>query len=211
VLTVSDNGDGMDEATRARIFEPFFTTKEPGHGTGLGLAVVHGIVRQSGGNIWVYSEVGRGTTFKIYLPAAPGAVAAENGSSPVEAVPAGARPGTTVLVVDDHRAVRMLTVAVLEAAGYEVFEAASSEEAAAILGRHTVDAVISDVVMPGGTAEAPSYPDDARGHTPPVVYMSGYTADVAVRSKLVGTDARFLEKPFAPAALLSATASAVNA
>jgi hypothetical protein len=210
VLTVSDTGHGMDEATRARIFEPFFTTKAETHGTGLGLAVVYGIVNQSGGNIWVYSEVGRGTTFKIYLPAATAAdTATDTVDEPAPVVAEPASPGTTVLVVDDHPAVRSLAVAVLEGAGYNVLEAANTSEAGEVLGDHAVDAIVSDIVLPGGGAAAPTYPADARGRSAGVVYMSGYTADM-LRGGVLTAQARFLEKPFSPAALLASTAAVID-
>ncbi|HEX3806097.1 MAG TPA: ATP-binding protein [Gaiellaceae bacterium] len=210
VLTVSDTGHGMDEATRARIFEPFFTTKAETHGTGLGLAVVYGIVNQSGGNIWVYSEVGRGTTFKIYLPAATAAdTATDTVDEPAPVVAEPASPGTTVLVVDDHPAVRSLAVAVLEGAGYNVLEAANTSEAGEVLGDHAVDAIVSDIVLPGGGAAAPTYPADARGRSAGVVYMSGYTADM-LRGSVLTAQARFLEKPFSPAALLASTAAVID-
>jgi CheY-like chemotaxis protein len=209
VLTVSDTGHGMDEATRAQIFEPFFTTKAVTHGTGLGLAVVHGIVKQSGGNVWVYSELGRGTTFKIYLPAAPAAVhVAEQVEDPVAELPA-TPPGAAVLVVDDHPAVRALAVAVLEQAGYSVFEAASPTEAETVLEENAIDAIVSDIVLPGTGARAPEYRPDARGRRAGVVYMSGYTADT-LRGDVLIAQARFLEKPFSPAALLANTAAVLD-
>ena len=212
VISVSDTGHGMDEDTRARIFEPFFTTKLVGEGTGLGLSTVHGIVKQSGGNIWVYSELGHGTTFKIYVPAAD--VKQEGGVAPsVETHTPNAAPfvaNATVLVVDDHVAVSQLTAEILEEAGYRVVQVSSATAAAEALGERAVDVVLSDIVMPGGNGQAPAYPHDVRGTEPRIVYMSGYTADVVSQRDLMAVGMRFLEKPFSPAALLGAVAAVLN-
>src|SRR5438105_6258333 len=148
LLAISDTGVGMDGATKARLFEPFFTTKEPGRGTGLGLATVYGIVKQSGGYIWAYSELGHGTTFKMYLPRV-----AELATAPesTRGTPTPARGSETVLVVEDQEEVRNLTQRVLEARGYAVLAAANGAEALEIVDRHPtpIHLMITDVVMPG--------------------------------------------------------------
>jgi PAS domain S-box-containing protein len=216
VLSVSDTGHGMDEVTRSRIFEPFFTTKVAGEGTGLGLATVHGIVKQSGGNIWVYSEPEHGTTFKIYIPVAE-AVREEpkllDGVAREKTTTAAAHEAgsdLTALVVDDHLVVSQLTAEILETAGYTVLQAHSPSAAAEILARKGVDVILSDIVMPGGSGQAPAYPSDVREITAPVLYMSGYTAEFVSQRDLTVANARFLEKPFSPAALLGAVAAAVG-
>jgi CheY-like chemotaxis protein len=205
-LIISDTGSGMDEATRARIFEPFFTTKEAGRGSGLGLSTVHGIVTQSGGNIWVYSELGRGTTFKIYLPAALDAAALKTRAG--EPAAPAAFEGGTILVVEDHDAVRALTIRVLREAGYRTAEASSVDDAIELLDRMAVDVVLTDLVMPGGTGERLAGHEDERGLTPSLVYMSGYTESTISRDDLLAAGALFLEKPFTPGRLLAVVAEA---
>jgi signal transduction histidine kinase/ActR/RegA family two-component response regulator len=204
-LVISDTGAGIDDQTRARIFEPFFTTKEAGRGSGLGLSTVHGIVTQSGGNIWVYSELGRGTTFKIYLP-----VALDEASNVAASAPAApaAFEGGTILVVEDHDAVRALTVRVLREAGYRTLEAASVDDAIELLDRTAVDVILTDLVMPGGTGERLAGHEDERGLTPSLVYMSGYTEATISRDDLLAAGAGFLEKPFTPGRLLAVIAAA---
>jgi PAS domain S-box-containing protein len=205
-LIVSDTGVGMDEPTRARVFEPFFTTKQTTHGSGLGLSTVHGIVTQSGGNVWLYSETGRGTTFKIYLPVAVDAEARGIGAPPQLAQEAFV--GGTILVVEDHPAVRALTVRVLRDAGYDVVEAASVDEALAVLGETAVDVILTDLVMPGGTGERLAGSADDRGTEPSLVFMSGYTEASITRDELLTNGAGFLEKPFTPDRLLAVVAAA---
>ena len=195
MLAVSDNGVGMDESTRARIFEPFFTTKEIGKGSGLGLATVYGIVKQSSGHILVYSEVGHGTTFKIYLPSAETKV----GTAPEahdEAVPER-RDGVTILLVEDDTTMRRLTRQILEEHGYLVIESDNGKSALEIAssGEHSIDLVLTDVVMKGMTGPdlilhlLDSQPDLK------VVYMSGYTGELVSNQGLNG-GIRLLEKPF---------------
>ncbi|MBI4486089.1 MAG: response regulator [Acidobacteria bacterium] len=199
-LTLTDSGVGMDEATRARIFEPFFTTKGPGKGTGLGLSTVYGIVKQSHGFIWVYSEVGRGTSFKIYLPQVTEAAATE------ELRPAvGSSAGTeTILLVEDNAGLRKLATRVLAPAGYTVLGAASGEEALGLLEHHEapVHLLLSDVVMPGmnGRELAEQLAQTRPGMK--VLYMSGYTSDIIVRHGVLEAEMPFLTKPFTAATLL---------
>jgi PAS domain S-box-containing protein len=199
-LTVSDSGVGMDEATRVRIFEPFFTTKGLGKGTGLGLSTVYGIVKQSEGFISVYSEVGRGTSFKIYLPQVTEAADTDR-PGPTAVSSSGTE---TILLVEDNAGLRKLATRVLKPAGYTVLEAASGEEALAVLaGRDApVHLLLTDVVMPGmGGRElverlAETWPEMK------VLYMSGYTSDVMVRHGVLEGQMSFLNKPFTAAALL---------
>jgi two-component system cell cycle sensor histidine kinase/response regulator CckA len=174
LLTVADTGMGMDAETRSRIFEPFFTTKELGKGTGLGLSTVYGIVRQSGGHIWVYSELGQGTTFKIYLPRTDRAISTEK---PAAGLAGGLRGAGTILLVEDEDALRELTRDLLEADGYTVLEAERPDQAIEIAVRHSgpIHLMLTDMVMPGMNGRvlavnlAPVRPKMK------VVYMSGYT------------------------------------
>jgi two-component system cell cycle sensor histidine kinase/response regulator CckA len=210
MLAVSDTGSGIDAETLERIFEPFFTTKSIGEGTGLGLSTVHGIVKQSGGNIWVYSERGHGTTFRVYIPVATDT--AVDAKLPEDLPAHTVRPvrGETVLLVEDHEGVLVLTQRVLVDAGYRVVTATSVDEAAELIAEHAVDVVLTDLVMPGGTGERIAEATDARGTRPPVIYMSGYTEATATRDGLLLSGAAFLEKPFTPKALLSAVAGVLS-
>jgi PAS domain S-box-containing protein len=203
VLAVSDTGTGMDEATASRIFEPFFTTKDMSKGTGLGLATVYGIVQQSGGHIWVYSEPGRGTTFKIYLPCADHKL----GVAPqpeVEAV-APKRLGTTVLLVEDDEIMRSLTRKLLEEHSYMVVEAADGKSALERVSSHRgrIHLLLTDVVMRGMSGPelvsrlSQSHPDLK------VVYMSGYTGELIEQNEALKPGITLLEKPFTRAALLN--------
>ncbi|HEV2469304.1 MAG TPA: PAS domain S-box protein [Candidatus Sulfotelmatobacter sp.] len=201
MLAISDNGIGMDEATRARIFEPFFTTKEIGKGTGLGLSTVYGIIQQSGGHVWVYSEVGHGTTFKIYFPSAEKKL--EAGEAIEEESLPPRREGSTVLLVEDDAMMRRLTRKMLEEHGYQVLEAEDGKVALKVIGAsHTsIDITLTDVVMKSMTGPelvlrlTESYP------AMKVVYMSGYTGELASHQGLDGS-IRLLEKPFTKAQLL---------
>jgi two-component system cell cycle sensor histidine kinase/response regulator CckA len=200
VLAVSDTGVGMDEVTSRRVFEPFFTTKEVGKGTGLGLATVYGIVKQSGGDVWVSSQPGRGTTFTIYLPqvsADPGG-SAEQPSGPGDA----SRASETVLLVEDDEGVRRLARVALERDGYFVLQAANPREAAGLAGEFAgpIHLLLSDVIMP--ESQGPPLLDQLlrTRASVRVLYMSGY-ADEAIRHVLLLDGTPFLQKPFTPQAL----------
>jgi two-component system, cell cycle sensor histidine kinase and response regulator CckA len=195
LLTVSDTGEGMDPAIQARIFEPFFTTKETGKGTGLGLSTVYGIVRQSGGYVSVYSEVGRGTTFRIYLPR----VAGETHIQAPKLVTIQTSNGkATILLVDDDEAVRTVATRILVRAGYSVLSAASPSEAEAIWDAHSgpIHLLMTDLMMPemnGG--ELARRLLESRKDTR-VLYTSGYTNETVIRRGLIIPDKPFLAKPF---------------
>jgi PAS domain S-box-containing protein len=200
-LAVSDTGSGMDEHTRARIFEPFFTTKEKGKGTGLGLSTVYGIVKQSGGNIWVYSELGQGTTFKIYLPRElSAATATVIKSSTVSMRSTGTE---TILVVEDEEALRKVALRTLEAAGYKVLTAADGAEALMKSAQHAGDIqiLLTDVVMPGMSGRVLAQELAKTRPTVKVVYMSGYTDNAIVHHGVLDAGTHFLAKPFISADL----------
>jgi PAS domain S-box-containing protein len=194
-LAVTDTGVGMDDRTRARLFEPFFTTKELGRGTGLGLATVYGIVRQSGGHIRVHTRLHEGSTFTIYLPLAEGPSDAEDDGSGMAEAPGGAG---TVLVVEDEEAVRTLASRVLRGKGYRVLEAASADLALAILGgsREPIDLLLTDVVMPGMSGPALAQRLVGRHPSLRVLYMSGYAEEAIERQGSLPAGGDLLEKPF---------------
>ncbi len=199
-LTVSDSGVGMDEATRARIFEPFFTTKAPGKGTGLGLSTAYGIVKQSGGFIWVYSEIGHGTSFTILLPQVTEALSTAR-PAPTLVSTSGTE---TILLAEDNAGLRKLVTRTLEPAGYTVLGVATGEEALRLLERHEapVHLLLSDVVMPGMSGRDLA---ERLAQTRPgmkVLYMSGYTTDTIVRHGVLEAQMPFLNKPFTATALL---------
>jgi two-component system cell cycle sensor histidine kinase/response regulator CckA len=195
LLAVSDTGMGMSPEVRARLFEPFFTTKEPGAGTGLGLATVFGVVKQSGGSIYVYSEEGAGTTFKIYLPAAQ----AESVPAAAPAVePAVARGTETIMVVEDDESVRELVRLILEGNGYRVHAVGDPADAARVCSEVPagIDLLLTDVVMPqlSGRELAECLAEDNAGLR--VLFMSGYSDEAVYRHGVLSPDAAFIEKPF---------------
>jgi nitrogen-specific signal transduction histidine kinase/ActR/RegA family two-component response regulator len=202
VLMVSDTGCGMDAATRSRVFEPFFTTKEQGKGTGLGLSTVHGIVQQSGGSIWLYSEPGLGTTFKIYLPAVPEGVRSPQESERDD--PASLFGSETILLVEDDPPLRTLARTLLERRGYQVLAAGSAQEALRLSEGHAgpIHLLLTDVVMPQMSGRVLA---EKLGPLRPemrVLYMSGYTDDAVVRHGILHSEVAFLQKPISSAALL---------
>ncbi len=202
MLAVSDTGMGMDSATQAQVFEPFFTTKEKDKGTGLGLATVHGIVKQSGGHIWLYSEPGRGTTFKVYLPRIDEATEKLSmkptpGNEPV-------RGTETILLVEDEPALRMMARQILESKGYRVLEARSGDDALAVAEQHRgpVHLLLSDVIMPGMSGrELAEHLTTSLRRDMKVLYMSGYTDNAIVHHGVLDPGIHFLQKPFTPSAL----------
>jgi PAS domain S-box-containing protein len=200
MLMISDTGCGMNQETQARIFEPFFTTKELGKGTGLGLSTVYGIVKQSGGYVWVYSEVGSGTTFKIYLPRVDDEAPAKKTHEVMTSLPHGTE---TVLVVEDEEIVRRMARQVLELNGYHVLEAGHGNEALEICAHYAepIHLLLTDVVMPqmGGKELA----DKINALRPEikVLFMSGYTDDAIVHHGVLDPHVAFLQKPFVPSAL----------
>jgi signal transduction histidine kinase/CheY-like chemotaxis protein len=202
MVAVRDTGIGMDRETQARIFEPFFTTKESGRGTGLGLAMVYGIVKQSGGYVWVYSEPGQGTTFKIYLPRSEDAVRAiQRDTIRIEDL----RGTERVLLVEDEDPVREVSARLLKRAGYTVVDSKDGQRALDEFDRHhaAFDIVITDMAMPGMGGRELAQRLRSRSPDIPIVFMSGYTDDEELRSSLVDSRALFIEKPFTPELLLS--------
>jgi PAS domain S-box-containing protein len=201
MLAVSDNGIGMDAATQARLFEPFFTTKGKGRGTGLGLSTVYGIVKQSNGFIWVYSELGKGTTFKIYLPRAEGQVKEvleENDEGP------RLQGSEVMLIVEDEEALRALTCRVFREHGYQTLEASNGIDALDIAKKHVgiIHMVVTDVVMPamGGNALV----SQLKAARPEIkaLFVSGYTDNAIVHHGILDSDVEFLQKPYTAESLL---------
>ena len=197
MLAVIDNGCGMSEEVRKRIFDPFFTTKPEGEGTGLGLSTIYGIVKQHGGNIWVYSEEGRGTTFKVYLPATETRAELEPAVTKDESMPHGSE---TILVVEDEETVRKVAVKVLIQLGYTVVEALNGRKALELVEKQKTapNLLITDVVMPdmGGEELAEEYRRRSPGAK--VLFMSGYTDSAIQQDKMLKPGMELLEKPFTP-------------
>jgi CheY-like chemotaxis protein len=194
-IAVTDTGPGIDPETRSRIFEPFFTTKEPGKGTGLGLAMVYGIVKQSGGAIDVDTALGRGTTFLIHLPAVD---AVNDPDSASDALPAAVAGPETLLVVEDELTVRTLLANTLRNKGYLVLDAANGNEALAVAKRHAgpIHLLLTDVVMPGmGGGLLWETLSSLRPETK-VMFMTGHTDNAVVRSGIDVAAVSFLQKPF---------------
>ena len=196
MLTVSDTGSGMDQETQARIFEPFFTTKEVGKGTGLGLSTVYGIVKQSGGNIWVYSEPGFGTVFKVYLPRIDDTAAITIAGQSQETY--GPRGTETILLVEDEDVVRGLTRNILMQAGYNVLDARSGDEAIRLCATHAgpIDLLLTDVVMPEVSGKEVADRLLELRPTTRVLFMSGYTDEAIVQHGVLDANVKFLQKPF---------------
>jgi len=194
MLAATDTGIGMPPDVQARVFEPFFTTKGPGKGTGLGLSTVYGIVKQSGGYIWVYSEPGRGTTFKVYLPRVE-EEADRRGDEEAGEVPVG---NETILLVEDEEMVRMVARRMLEKAGYTVIEASGGREALDLLERHpgAIDLLITDVVMPQMNGRQLAGQAGLLRSDMKVLFISGYTDHAIVRSGMLEEGLAFLHKPF---------------
>jgi CheY-like chemotaxis protein len=200
MLAVHDTGIGMDDEIQSHIFEPFYTTKELGKGTGLGLATVYGIVKQSGGYIWVYSEPGQGTTFKIYLPRLDQANESVQPGEGKTHSPAGTE---TILLVEDEQAVRALAARVLQDRGYKVLESMSAQDALQKADQHQepIDLLLTDVVLPGMSGGKLAEHLAFLRPGMKVLFMSGYTDDAIVRNGVTEANTAFLQKPFSSTSL----------
>jgi two-component system, cell cycle sensor histidine kinase and response regulator CckA len=200
MLGVTDTGCGMDAKTKAHIFEPFFTTKEFGKGTGLGLATVYGIVKQSGGSVWVYSEPCLGTAFKIYLPCVNPVLDIVSPSDKVEKLDVGSQ---TILIVEDDEALLQVTHRSLEEVGYAILAARSPAEAIHISESHLgpIHLMVTDVIMPGMSGDKLASHLSAQRPEMKVLYVSGYTDDTIVHHGVLEPGLAFLQKPFSPRTL----------
>jgi len=207
-LAISDTGSGIEKEILPKIFEPFYTSKEQGKGTGLGLAMVYGIVKQAGGFVWVYSEVGRGTTFKIYLPQVDEPASATE----LQEAPMPARGWETILLVEDEASLRALAREILEKHGYRVIEAASAEHAIEIAQglAEPIQLLVTDIVLPGMNGRALAEAMLTARPELRVLYMSGYTDDVIARRGVLESGTLLLEKPFTARALLERVRTALR-
>jgi CheY-like chemotaxis protein len=207
-LIVSDTGSGIPKEVRDRIYDPFFTTKEPGRGTGLGLAVVRGIIEQTGGQIWMYSEEGRGTTFKIFLPRH--SADATDDVVPDESLPE--RGQETILLVEDEELVREVVRETLEEQGYRVIEARTPAHALTMTAEFTdpIHLLLTDVVMPGMTGRELAEAMVAGRPQLRVIFMSGYTSHAVIDHAALPVGARYLEKPFLMSVLLRTIRAALD-
>ncbi len=202
MLSVSDDGEGMDQETRLHVFEPFFTTKEPGRGTGLGLSTIYGVVRSAGGHVWLYTEPGQGTTFKVYLPRVH--AEDEEASAGLTGGPPLGSPDLVVLIAEDDPVVRLLTVRILERAGYSVLASIDAEQALALIGdpAQRIDALVSDVSMPG--VSGPELARAARQARPGIgiLLVSGFLPESEPIDDLLAAGAEFVSKPVSASELL---------
>jgi CheY-like chemotaxis protein len=200
MLSVSDTGGGMTREIQEHVFEPFFTTKEKGKGTGLGLSTVYGIIKQSKGNIWVYSEPGKGTTFKIYLPRVEKSISRTTKRDKKAGPVTGSE---TILIVEDDEMVRNFTARVLKGCGYRVLIAADGGEAVRVSGAHEgpIHLMLTDVVMPGMSGQELGERLMVSRPGIKVLYMSGYTDNAIVHHGVLDKEKAFLQKPFTPDSL----------
>jgi two-component system cell cycle sensor histidine kinase/response regulator CckA len=201
MLTFSDTGCGMDKATQAKVFEPFFTTKEPGKGTGLGLSTVYGIVKQNGGYIWVYSEVGKGATFRIYFPHAEGVERRREDASAALPPPSGSE---TILLVEDEDPLRQLARTCLETGGYKVLSVADGKSAIELVNSNPepIDLLLTDVIMPGMSGRELANTVSQLRPGIKILFMSGYTNDLIAQYGVLEAGTQLLEKPFTLYSLL---------
>jgi len=200
LLTVSDTGTGMEAATLSRIFEPFFTTKEPGQGTGLGLAMVYGVVKQSGGSIWVQSKVGEGTIFEIYLPEAKAVAEPSSVKKPQISL----KPGSeTILLVEDDPGVRELVIAMLASQGYTILAAEHLNDVESVCEKHpgNIHLLLTDMVLPKANGRDIAKRVGVLRPGVKILYMSGYTDDALIRGQGFDEGSAFLQKPFSRATL----------